>query len=65
MIRVPTIAISRPWAVTRGGRRRTPASANFLDRAEQELAYQRRNARAEREKAEVFRSAVLDGRLMP
>ena len=64
MIRVPTIAINRPWMVSRG-RKRTPASANVLERAEQELAYQRRNARAEREKAEVFRSAVLDGRLMP
>lgn len=64
MIRVPTIAINRPWAVART-RKRTAASADPSGRAEQELAYQRRNARAERDKDEVFRSAVLDGRLMP
>ena len=61
MIRVPIIAINRPWASPRS-RKQTSSPAEAQSNLEKELAHQRLRAVVEREKAEVFSSAFLTGR---
>ncbi len=61
MIRVPSIAINRPWASPRS-RKQTSSPAEHQSNLEKELGQQRLHAKVEREKAEVFASALLNGR---
>jgi hypothetical protein len=60
MIRVPSIAILRPWPVLRA-RRPAKAQADILDSAAQELTRKRLEATVERERYVTF-SAGIDGR---
>ncbi len=61
MIRVPSIAINRPWTSPRG-RRQTSSPADVLGNVEEEVATQRLRAAVERERSEVFSRAFLTGR---
>lgn len=62
MIRVPTIAINRPWASPRV-RKQASAPAEATDRLEKEFAQRLLHAQVEREKSDVFSNAVLRARL--
>jgi len=62
MIRVPSIAILRPWPASRT-RRTAKTDADVRDSAAQELTRKRLEAAVERERGVTF-SAYIDGRRM-
>ena len=63
MIRMPTIAIHRPWPLPRG-RRQPTAPTSMTEKAERAMARERINALADAERTMVLSASVHGQRLI-